>query len=113
MEQFLPYAVSVALVWKLVDFAKYVRANETNSYVTQLVVWGGGIGVAFLLRESDFSKSVQVGDFLLANLNAASTVLFGIALGSSASAVYDTKRSIDNSDSAATPSLLGPVGSEE
>lgn len=106
MTEFLPFAVAVALVWKLVDFVKFVRAKDTNAWATQLAVWGAGIGVAFLLRESDFSKSLQVGQFVLGGLNAASTVLFGVALGSAASSTFDAKKAIDNNDTAATPPLI-------
>lgn len=110
MNDFLPYAVAVTLVWKLVDLAKYLRAKDTNAALTQAAVWVSGIVVALLLRESDFSSSVHVGDFVLANLNLASTVLFGVALGSTASVAVDTKKAIDGSDSAVTPKLFPKDG---
>lgn len=85
---FAVLAVATALVWKVVSFAKFVLSGDTNKAVTQLVTWAAGIGVAFLVAASDFT--LEVAGANLADLNAASVVLFGVALGSTASAAYDS-----------------------
>lgn len=85
---FTVLAVATALVWKVVSFAKFVMAGDRSKAVTQLVTWGAGIGVAFLVAASDFT--LEVAGVNLADLNAASVVLFGVALGSAASAAYDS-----------------------
>lgn len=104
--EFVALAVASALVWKLVSFVKMVKAGDANGSVTQLVTWGAGVGVAFLLAASDFAAGIDVGGAALGDLNGASTVLFGVALGSSASAAYDVKKSLDNGDDAKEPNLL-------
>lgn len=88
--EFVPIAVAAALVWKIVSFVKFLMSGDKNKAVTQLVTWAAGIGVAFLLAASDFASSVDVGDHTLGNLNGASVILFGVALGSVAAAAYDT-----------------------
>lgn len=88
--EFVPIAVAAALVWKIVSFVKFLMSGDKNKAVTQLVTWAAGIGVAFLLAASDFAEGVDVGSHSLGNLNPASVVLFGVALGSVAAAAYDS-----------------------
>lgn len=103
---FAPLLAALALMVKLVDFAKYLRARDVNGIVTQLSVWVAGIIVIFLLAASDFASGVPIGDLKLDAMNAASLVLVGLTISSSGSVVYDFKRAADGSDSAATPQLV-------
>lgn len=95
----------VALPLKAASVVKYLSARDLRAAVTQLVVWGASIGLAFLLRASDFGDAIRIGAAPLSHLNDASLVLVGFAFGSTASVVYDFKKARDNSDSAAEPSL--------
>lgn len=106
MNDFIPLATAVALMWKLVDFVKHCRVRDVNAIVTQLAVWGAGVVVTFLLASSDWGDKVPVGGHQLDKLNVASLVLFGLSLGATASVGYDFKRAFDGSDSSAMPSLV-------
>lgn len=103
---FVPLAATVALLWKVVDTAKLVRVRDVNAVVTQAVTWGAGVLLAFLLAATDFADGIPIGDMHLGHLNAASLILVGLSLGSSASVAYDFKRAIDRTDSAAMPTLV-------
>lgn len=95
-----------ALVWKAVDFMKYVRAADWNGVVTQLTVWAVGIGAAFLLSASDFGSMQLIGNIAMSDMNESSLVLIGLQVGSAGSALVDFKKARDGGDSAKTPELL-------
>lgn len=104
---FVPLLVIGALLKKAVDFLKYLSAKDWNGVVTQVVVWLVGIGLVWLLSASDFANGVQIGGLDLGNLNAASIVLVGLSLSSTASFVgQDLLKALDNSQTARTPELL-------
>lgn len=103
---FVPLAATIALLWKIVDFAKLLRVRDVNAVVTQAVTWGAGVGLAFLLAGTDFAEGIKIGGMILGHVNDSSLVLIGLSLGSSASVAYDLKRAIDRTDSAAMPSLV-------
>jgi hypothetical protein len=103
---FVPLAAALALVWKLVDWAKALRVRDWNAVLTQLAVWVAGVFVIWLLASTDFAAGVKIGSMALSRLNFASLVLLGMSIGSSGSVAYDFKRAFDNTDSAAQPSLL-------
>ena len=103
---FAPLVVALALVWKIVDFAKAVRVRDIDAIVSQLAVWVAGVIVTFLLAATDFASGVTIGDLSLDALNAASLILLGLSIGSTGSVAYDFKRAFDRSDSAAQPSLV-------
>lgn len=110
MNTFLTSAGAVALVKSLVDLIKYVRAKNTNGYVTQLVVWAAGMLTVLLLKASDLATTIPLAGAV--NLDGAkwgTVVLAGLGLGSAAMLVNDLKTAIDNTDSASKPPLVGPV----
>lgn len=105
--EFVPIIVIGALLKKAVDFLKYLRAKDWNGVATQLVVWIVGVGLVWLLSASDFANGVQIGGLDLGNLNAASIVLVGLSLSSTASFLgQDLIKALDNTQSASTPNLL-------
>jgi hypothetical protein len=98
-----------ALVTKVVDFARHVRAKDWNAVVTQLVAWAAGVAGAFLLAASDFANGVtfdQLGGYKLSDLNGASLTFIGMAVLSVASKLVDVQKAVDGSQSAAVPPLL-------
>lgn len=103
---FVPLAAAVALIWKIVDFAKQVRVRDWDSVVTQAVTWGAGVAVGFILAHSDFGSSVPIAGTNLGHMNSWSVVLVGLTIASTGSVAYDYKRALDRSDSAAMPSLV-------
>jgi predicted membrane protein len=106
---FVALAVASALVWKIVSFGKAALNGDKNAVVTQLLVWGAAVGVAFLLAASDFAGGIKVGSAVLGDLNAASVVLFGVSLGSTASVGFDVKKAIDVTDTAKELPLLSNI----
>ena len=89
MEQFVAVAVVVAFGLNIVNIFKIASASEWQKVGTAVFSYAVFIGLAFVLRESDFAGSVAVGDFSLSTLNAWSTVLFGAALAGTAGTAYD------------------------
>lgn len=108
MEAFVPAVALGALVLKLIDFLRYIAGRNVNGVVTQLVVWVAGVVVILLFAQSDWANTINVGGLTLAQLNVASQIIAGLVLGSATSAGYDLKKAVDNGQSAAIPTLLGP-----
>lgn len=105
--EFVPLLAALAFAWKLVDWLKQLRVRDWNAIVTQFAVWVAGVFVVFLLAHSDFGHAIDTfGGVPLDLLNGWSLLLVGLTVGSSASVGYDFRRSFDNSDSAAQPSLV-------
>jgi hypothetical protein len=100
---FVPLLAATALIWKAVDFVRFIRARDTDSALTQLVVWAVGVAVTFLLAGTNYADGIVIGDLSLGRANWESLLLIGLSLGSSASALVDFKRAIDNTDSARVP----------
>jgi hypothetical protein len=96
----------IAIIYKVVDFLKYVSARDINAIVTQASVWLSALAVALLAREADPFAAVGIMGTTFENLDLAATVLFALGIGSTASGVMDFKKAIDSSDSAKTPPLL-------
>lgn len=106
---FVPLLATAALVLKLIDFLKFLRVRDLDALTAQLSTWVAGVVCLFLLGATDFANQVNIGDVNLSDLNGWSKVLVGLTLGSTASLIYDAKRAVDRSDSAAMPSLVSGV----
>lgn len=103
--EFVPLAIAAATVWKIVSMVKFVTAGDKAKAITQLVTWAAGIGVAFLLAASDFT--IEVAGTNLSDLNSASVIFFGLALGSVSAVGYDSLSKNPE------PKLMGPGGGQE
>lgn len=102
-------ALMGVLVTKAVDWVRHLRARDWNAVVTQAVVWGAGVGAAFLLAASDFADKVtfdELGGVALADLNGPSLVFVGMAVLSGFSKLVDLTKAVDSSQSAAVPPLV-------
>lgn len=106
METFITTTGSLALVKAIVDFIKYIRARDTNGWLTQLVVWLAGIAVVLLLRSSDFAGTFMVGTIPLSEANTGTLILAGFGLGATAMFANEIKKAIDGSDDASKPALV-------
>lgn len=104
--EFAPLAFLGALVYKFVDFLKYIKVSDWNAAGTQLIAWVAGIVAISLFAHSDFAGGINLGGLSLKSLNFVSQVIIGMSATSLFSAFYDLKSSIDGSDSAKTPPLL-------
>ena len=103
---FIPMAVLIALVIKITDLLKYARNKDVNGVTTILFVWIAGFVGVWLFANSAWSDGLVFGEKNLGSLNIASQILIGFAVGSSAGTVFDFKKALDGSDSAAVPSLI-------
>lgn len=108
METFITGAGALGLVKAVVDFIKYLRARDTNGWVTQLAVWAAGIGTTLLIKVSDFAGNFDIGGVILNDANTGTVILAGLGLGSAAMLVNDIKQAVDSNDSAAKPALVPP-----
>ncbi len=108
--EFVPAIAMVALIKKLVDFVRYAKNGDINGIVTQIVAWAAGIAIFFLAAQSDWADGIEIGDRALSVLNGWSLVLAGATFGSVASTAQDLFKSVDNTNSAAIPTLLQPSG---
>jgi hypothetical protein len=95
-----------AIIYKLVDFLKYISARDINAIVTQASVWLSALAVALLAREAEPFSTVGILGSTFGDLDLAAVVLFALGVGSTASGVIDFKKAIDQSDSARVPPLL-------
>jgi hypothetical protein len=82
--------------------------KDTNAVVTQVLVWVIGVAAIFVAGQADITADLAVPGLtgVLGDLDFASVVLAGWILGSTGSFAFDIRKAIDNSDSAAEPSLL-------
>ena len=91
--EFVPLLVAAALILALVNLYKQAVAGDWQKVGVQVVSWGVGIAVAFLLAESDWASSVLIGSgdaaVPLSTLNPFSVVLVGVALAAVANLGYD------------------------
>lgn len=104
--EFVPLVLLGALVYKFVDFLKYLRVGDWNAAGTQAIAWVAGIVAVILFAATDFGKSIDVGGQALSDLNFASTLVIGLSATSLFSTVYDLKSAVDRTDSGKTPALV-------
>jgi hypothetical protein len=113
------------LAYKAIDFVKYAWAlvrlytfdksggedhesalsGAWNGLVTLLLGCGIGIGVVFLMANTTWSDEIQLGAHTLKTLPSTSLVVFGLAITSIASLLFDGKKAVDRTDTASTPKL--------
>lgn len=103
---FVPILALVILIKKMLDFLRYLSAQDWNAVVTQLIAWVGGVGGVMLAAQTDWAGGIVIGDFTLENLSAWSLVFVGLTISSGASFIHDATKAVDNTDSAAVPTLL-------
>lgn len=96
-----------ALVVKVVGVIKAI-GKDSNYVITQAVTWAVGVAVLFLAGQAAVTEAIMLPGFAtpLGAMDAASVVIAGLVLGSSAAFAYDVRKSLDNSDSAAEPKLI-------
>ena len=107
--EFVPTVAMFALIVKLVDFLRYLRAGDLNGVLTQLSTWIGGVVVVLLVAQTAWADGIEVGDRPLSILDFWSQLFVGLTVASTASLVKDTLKSVDNSNTSKIPTLL-PAG---
>lgn len=104
--EFLPAIAMITLVIKIIDFLRYARARDLNGVFSQAAVWFAGIIVVMLAAQTDWAATLRVGDLSLNQLGLWSQVFWGLSFASTASFGKDVTKAVDNSNSAAIPTLL-------
>lgn len=104
--EFIPLVQMAALVFAVINFLKFLRAGDSNGWMTQLIVWVAGLVVVLLTAQTDFASGIPVGDQMLDTLNIASLIFLGLSISSIASFGVEVKKALDGSDSAAKPNLI-------
>lgn len=107
MDVLVPLVAFATLGLKFVDFLRYAKAADINGVTTQAISWVAGIAVIMIAAHTQWAVGLApVGNTALASYGAWDQVFAGLALGSSASFLKDTLKSVDNSNSSAIPTLL-------
>lgn len=104
--------IATAMVYTASGVLKHARAGQWYDVLTIGVVFAVAVGVAFLLRSSDFAGGFEVGGKALADLNGASTVLVGYAIASASRLLHQVVKAVDTTQSAAEPKLIPPAVTE-
>jgi hypothetical protein len=110
--EILGLASLIALGMRFVSFCKFVRAKDWNSAFTQAATWGVGVALMFLASAADVTATIPVpglANTVIGDVNSASKILLGFMLLSAGSVVYEFKKALDRSDSAAEPALVAPA----
>lgn len=91
--EFVPVLVIGSLILALINLYKIAVAGQWASVGVQVVSWGVGIAVAFLVRASDWATTFLVGTgdeaIPLSQLNPFSVILVGVSLAAVANVAYD------------------------
>lgn len=95
---------------KIVTVIKYLASSNKNAAITQLVVWAVGFVILLLAGNATVTEDLVVPGLSepLGDLDFGSFLIVALITGSSGSVVYDFKKAIDRTDSAAEPNLLAP-----
>lgn len=104
--EFIPAVAMTVLILKVIDFIRYCRAADVNGVLTQLAAWVAGVVVILLVAQTAWADGLKVGDMNLHTLGFWSLVFYGLSAGSTASLAKDTLKAVDNSNSAAIPTLV-------
>ena len=105
--EFVPLIALSTLVIKFMGFLKALTNRDWNTAVTQLVAWGAGVGAIFIFGATQFD--FPVGDVALSQLGAMDKLVVGLTIASVGGFLYDTKKAIDDKDTAKEPHLLPGV----
>lgn len=73
----------------MTNLVKNAQGGKMKDVVTQLVHWAISVAVVVIAGQTDFANSMQVGNLSMGNLNIASLVFMGLALGSVGSVIYN------------------------
>lgn len=104
----LTLAALAALAVKVMTVVKSI-GKDNNKALTQVLTWLVGFGVLAVGAHAQVTEGIVVlGTTRLGDLDVASLFLAGTALGSVGSVGYDFTKAVDNTQTAAEPSLTGP-----
>lgn len=108
MEAVVIFAALAFAINKTVSVIKAAFNKDTNTVVTQVVVWLVGFGGLSLAAHAAVTSAYALPGFTqpLGDLDAASLGLLAWLLGATGSFAYDIKKAVDGTDSAAEAKLV-------
>jgi len=100
----------VAVIYAVTNFLKNIanigdKASK-NAVLTQVIVWVSAFGVLLLAAQAGIAADIQIANSVLSQLDVASIGLLSLGMGSIGTYAYDFLKAKDNTQSAATPSML-------
>lgn len=104
--EFVPLAAMASLVYTLMTFLKAATNRDVNGVVTQLVAWLSGVVIVFLVAQTDFATTVNIGTYTLATLNGSSLLFLGLSGAGIGGVANKYIKARDNFDTARDPNLL-------
>lgn len=106
----IPVAIAL-FANKIIEFLKYLRTQNWNGALTLICLFIAGFATISLAAHSAATQdwTVPGTTIPLDMLDWGSLALLGMLLTATGSTVYDFKKSLDSSDSAAQPKLFGPT----
>lgn len=105
MDSLTPILLLAALTTKATSLLKFINAKEWSRVVAQLLAFALGIGVMFLVKAGGLANGLVIAGHNVSDLNGWGTAIAGIIGASVGSTIYDFRAAVDNTDSAAEPSL--------
>lgn len=106
MLDFVPLLALGLVVKTTIDILRYVKGRDWNGAGTLLIVWVAGFGAATLFAQTDFADVLRVGDLTLGQLNAASLVVIGLTIGSTAANANELLGAVDAHRNTSKPHLI-------
>jgi len=108
-------AVFGALVLKATDLVKYLNAMRSSDQKTRSDGQNGtitlvlnavlGVGVVFLMAQTQWADEITIGEETLATLGGGSLTVLGLTISSFGSLLYDLKKAVDGTETASTPAI--------
>lgn len=88
--EFVPLVVMLAMVAKLLDLGKMLVDRNYRAAALQVAAFAVGIAVVFLFGATDYAAELAFGGVSLAAAAAATKVVVGVAVASTASLAHDS-----------------------
>ncbi len=107
---FTAVALFVAAIFATQNLLRYLKAKDWNGVIGILIALVSGVAVVALAANADVTSGLHLitNGPALGNLDGASQVLLGYAVGSSGTVLSDVVSAVDNSRSSAKPPIAGP-----
>lgn len=107
MEQAIALLAIALFANKIIELLKDIRAKDWNAALTLVCLFAAGVGALALAAHASVTMHTIIPgtNVELGQLEFASLMMLGLMVTSTGSTVYDFKKAVDNTDSAAQPPL--------
>src|ERR1700730_9198983 len=94
-----------SVVYTTVNFVRYALATNWSSVISQVLAWAAGVTATLVVAHTDLASAFMFGGKNLGQISGESKFLVGLAAASSISIVYQFTKAVDNTQSAAVPTI--------